>query len=237
MATGTKSSIHPTSRRTDISYFLPIIITAAFLVVLALTALLARCLYIRFKTLRITSSTSSSSWKSYHSSRISGSANSLNNHLYDDQDLDESDLSEQDRLLARRRSTSYYDANRSRAPVAVVVKQDSQGRPISTWSTASSVAAHRGEELSQWSKRRDDLLKIYGRSNFNTSSFATYDDLEEDPEQEQEQEDEQERVLQQGYPSEAYSPGIQSNELSMATKKGGNDVQLQDGVSGFGEGR
>ncbi|KAF8982209.1 hypothetical protein BGZ46_001634 [Entomortierella lignicola] len=138
----------------------------------------------------MTSSPSGSPWKSYRSSALSGSNNSLGN-TYDDQDFDENGPGEHERLLARRRSTSYYDANRSRAPVAVVIKHDSKGRPISTWSTASSVAAQRGEELSQWSKRRDDLIKIYGRSNLNSSSFAN-DDLEEEPEQEREQEQEEE---------------------------------------------
>ncbi|KAF9115235.1 hypothetical protein BGX27_008469 [Mortierella sp. AM989] len=154
----------------------------------------------------MTSSPSTSSWKTCHSS-------SFGNGLNDDHDLDENGLDEQERLLARRRSTSYYDANRSRAPVAVVIKNDSSGRPISTWSTASSVAAQRGEELSQWSKRRDDLIKIYGRSNLNSGSFANYDDLEEVPEQEREQEDEEVQEQSQGREhDEGQSPNLNQGQ-------------------------
>ncbi|KAG0000281.1 hypothetical protein BGZ79_006101 [Entomortierella chlamydospora] len=187
--------------------------------------LLARCLYRRFRALRMASSTSGSSWKSYHSSRVPGSANSFGNNPNDDQDLDENGFGEYERLLARRRSTSYYDANRSRAPVAVVIKHDSKGRPISTWSTASSVAAQRGEELSQWSKRRDDLLKIYGRNNTNSGSFVNYDDLEEEPEQEEEAESQEQEQ------EERHEPDY-SNKAATVTEEGRNDNgQSHDGIS------
>lgn len=128
----------------------------------------------------------SSSWKSFYGSR-NRNQNNNNNNEEGEEGEGEGDMDEQERLLARRRSTSYYDANRSRAPVAVVVRQDSKGRPISTWSTASSVAAQRGEELSNWSRRRDDLIRIYGRSQIN--SYAEEEDLveEEDAELEPEQ--------------------------------------------------
>ncbi|KAI1312648.1 hypothetical protein EDD11_002885 [Mortierella claussenii] len=212
-----QSSIRPTSsRRTDsISVFLPIIITAVFLLILGMTVLLGKCLYKRFKDLRV--SPSHSSWKSYHSSQL----NTATPHHYQghglnyDDDLDSQDdedaQREHERLLARRRSTSYYDANRSRAPVAVVIKHDSKGRPISTWSTASSVAAQRGEELSRWSQRRDDLIKIYGKGNLNSSSYAMnhHDQgLEEQPEQELEQELEQEQQQQQQQQEEEEEQGV-----------------------------
>ncbi|KAF9947382.1 hypothetical protein BGZ70_002701 [Mortierella alpina] len=176
IAISTESSVHPT-------------IVAVFLLILVVSLLLARCLYVRFKTMHSPSSLSSeptsSSWKNYYGSRYRNQNN--NNNEEGESGEDDGAMDEQERLLARRRSTSYYDANRSRAPVAVVVRQDSKGRPISTWSTASSVAAQRGEELSNWSRRRDDLLRIYGRSQIN--SYADDEDLveEEDAELEPEQ--------------------------------------------------
>lgn len=138
------------------SYTLPLLIFAMFLLILVLTGLLAMCFYRRFKGQR---------------------ASSLSQDALDD---------EQQALLGRSRSTSYYDTNRSRAPAAVMIHHDTRGRPLSTWSTASSVAAQRGEELTQWSRRRDDLLKIYGRGTL--SSLGDEDDLDEEPEQEQEEE-------------------------------------------------
>ncbi|KAF9946982.1 hypothetical protein BGZ72_010965 [Mortierella alpina] len=137
------------------------------------------------QSLLSSSEPTSSSWRSYYGSRYRSQNNNNNEEGVDGEG--DGAMDEQERLLARRRSTSYYDANRSRAPVAVAVRQDSKGRPISTWSTASSVAAQRGEELSNWSRRRDDLIKIYGRSQIN--SYAEDEDLveEEDAELEQEQ--------------------------------------------------
>ncbi|KAI8603481.1 hypothetical protein EDD21DRAFT_368985 [Dissophora ornata] len=211
---GAGRSIHPTSRRSDsISFLLPIVITAVFLLILAMTGLLARCLYRRFKALHVSPSRSSTSQKTYYST-LSGPANSHDNisHIhYDDDDLDGD---EQARLLARRRSTSYYDANRSRAPVAVVIQHDAKGRPISTWSTASSVAAQRGEELSQWSRRRDDLIKIYGKNNLNSSSFAENEDLEEEPEQEEQEEQEEEQEGQELSQGQWQETVRQAGELS-----------------------
>ncbi|KAF9897952.1 hypothetical protein BX616_004710 [Lobosporangium transversale] len=174
-----RSSAQSTTRKTEsITLFLPIAITALFLLILAITGLLARCLHRRFKDMRISSSTSSNSWKSYYSSR-----SDINSSHYQDDSMNfNGDDREQEALLARRRSTSYYDANRSRAPVAVV-GHDPKGRPISTWSTASSVVAARGEELSKWSQRRDDLIKIYGRSNLNSSSCVNMQGLEEEERQ------------------------------------------------------
>ncbi|KAF9936970.1 hypothetical protein BGZ67_001837 [Mortierella alpina] len=186
IAISTGSSVHPT-------------IVVVFLLILVVSLILARCLYVRFKTMHSPSSLSSeptsSSWKSYYGSRYRNQNNISNEE--GEEGEDDGTMGEQERLLGRRRSTSYYDANRSRAPVAVVVRQDSKGRPISTWSTASSVAAQRGEELSNWSRRRDDLIRIYGRSQIN--SYAEEEDLveEEDAELEPEQqptEDAQERV-------------------------------------------
>jgi len=177
-------------RRSDaVSLLLPVAIVAVFLLILVVSFLLARCLYVRFKTMHspssLSSESASSSWKNYYGSRNRNQNN--NNNDEGEAGEDDAAMGEQERLLARRRSTSYYDANRSRAPVAVVVRQDSKGRPISTWSTASSVAAQRGEELSNWSRRRDDLLRIYGRSQIN--SYAEEEDLmeEEDAEVEPEQ--------------------------------------------------
>jgi hypothetical protein len=138
-----------------VSLSLPLLIIGVFLLIVALTALLGICFYRRFKYSR-----ASSSWKGFYSQRS-----------------DE----EQEALLGRPRSTSYYDANRSRAPL--VIHHDARERPISTWSTASSVGAQRGEELSNWSRRRDDIIRIYGKSGNS--------DLEEQPEQEEE-EDQQE---------------------------------------------
>jgi len=135
------------------SYSLPVLIIGMFLLISVLTALLAMCFYRRFKGLRASSS------------------------------LTQEALDEQQALLGRARSTSYYDTNRSRAPAAVMIHHDARGRPLSTWSTASSVAAKRGEELTQWSRRRDDLLKLYGRGNL--SSLGDEDDYDEELEQEQ----------------------------------------------------
>ncbi|KAG0056955.1 hypothetical protein BGZ83_002562 [Gryganskiella cystojenkinii] len=182
------STISPnTSNRTQsISFLLPLIIIGVFLAITGSTLLIARCLYRRIKTLHVTNSnnngTASSTWKSFYTSN-------RNNGDYEDEETGASN--ETDRLLDRRQSTSYFNTNRSRAPVPVVIRNDAKGRPISTWSTASSVAAQRGEELSKWSKRRDDLIKIYGRSQLNTSSFiGGSEDLEEGEEQElQQQED------------------------------------------------
>ncbi|KAG0307308.1 hypothetical protein BGZ98_000589 [Dissophora globulifera] len=230
-------SIHPTSRRTDsISLLLPLIITAVFLLILAMTGLLARCLYRRFKALHISPSSSSTSWKNYYSTRPPGSNSAHDNSSYNhyNDDLEESDdpQGEQERLLARRRSTSYYDANRSRAPVAVVIKQDSKGRPISTWSTASSVAAQRGEELSQWSRRRDDLIKIYGRSQLNTSSFADHtDDLEEDPEQEELEDEQDERHYGQGQGQELGQDQEQATRAEEHAKELGSVTMDSSAVS------
>lgn len=148
------------------SYALPIMIIAIFLLIMALTGLLAMCLYRRFK-------------KGY----------SQRSHAHGQGEEDE-----QEALLGRRRSTSYsyYDANRSRGPVRI--QHDAKGRPISTWSTASSVAAQRGEELSKWSRRRDDLLQIYGRNTMSSGGDDDYiHDLEEEPELEEEAEEEEQR--------------------------------------------
>ncbi|KAG0085584.1 hypothetical protein BGZ93_008504 [Podila epicladia] len=135
------------------------------------------------------------------------SGQSLSYPHYDQEYLDSLDdeaRGEYERLLARRRSTSYYDANRSRAPVPVVIRYDTKGRPISTWSTASSVAAARGEELSQWSRRRDDLIRIYGNSQRNSTLLGGFeDDLEEEPERE-EQEQQQEEVSESPSASSGY---------------------------------
>ncbi|KAG0332764.1 hypothetical protein BG000_009755 [Podila horticola] len=188
----------PTPRRTEtITFLLPLVITGVFLLITVSTLLLARCLYRRFKATNVSPSPSSSPWKLFYSSRQpqdpSGHGSSYPH--YDQEYLDSLDdeaRGEYERLLARRRSTSYYDANRSRAPVPVVIRYDTKGRPISTWSTASSVAAARGEELSQWSRRRDDLIRIYGNSQRNSTLTGGFeDDLEEEPEPE-EQEQEQE---------------------------------------------
>lgn len=123
--------------------------------------------------------------------------------------------------MARRRSTSYYDANRSRAPVAVVIQHDAKGRPISTWSTASSVAAQRGEELSRWSRRRDDLIKIYGQGHLNTSSFAE----EDGPDEEDEQDDGVGHSGAHGYHQQG--PGVEGGEQQRRHGGGGP----LDGVS------
>ncbi|KAF9922603.1 hypothetical protein FBU30_007272 [Linnemannia zychae] len=169
--------------RDSISFFLPIFIISILLVILLLSLIFARCLYRRFKTMHLSPSPSNSSWKAY-SSTTYGSNGHTHNYYGDHSDAEEGyeedERAEQERLLARRRSTSYYDANRSRAPVAMVIQHDAKGRPISTWSTASSVAAQRGEELSKWSRRRDDLIKIYGQSQLNTSSFAEEDAEDEE---------------------------------------------------------
>ncbi|KAK3804794.1 MAG: hypothetical protein JOS17DRAFT_781566 [Linnemannia elongata] len=172
--------------RDSISFFLPIFILTILLVILILSLVFARCLYRRFKAMHLSPSASTSSWKAHSSTTYGSNDQSHNHHQHGEnsETEDEDERAEQERLLARRRSTSYYDANRSRAPVAVVIQHDAKGRPISTWSTASSVAAQRGEELSRWSRRRDDLIKIYGQSNMNTSSFAEEDGPDEEDEQE-----------------------------------------------------
>ncbi|KAG0262512.1 hypothetical protein BG011_010095 [Mortierella polycephala] len=118
----------------------------------------------------------------------------------------EDGLGEEERLLARRRSTSYYDANRSRAPVTVIVGHDMKGRPISTWSTASSVAAQRGEELSQWSRRRDDLI----RGHRNSNSFIAQGDLDEG--EEDEGQDEPERNNEQQHQNQCQDHGNHDHE-------------------------
>ncbi|GJJ69780.1 hypothetical protein EMPS_02128 [Entomortierella parvispora] len=148
------------TRHQAISFLLPIIIIGVFLAIVGSTLLIAQCLYRRIKTLHITSSafgTGSSSWRSYYSP----------NGIQDDNGDDDDGLErgERERLLERRQSTSYFNTNRTRAPVPVIIRHDTHGRPISTWSTASSVAARRGEELSKWTRRRDDLIQIYGRSS------------------------------------------------------------------------
>lgn len=188
---------------------LPLVITGIFLLIIVSTLALARCLYRRFKATNISPSPSNP-WKLFYSSRgqdpASGSYASF--PQYDQQYLDSLDdeaRGEYERLLARRRSTSYYDANRSRAPVPVVIRYDTKGRPISTWSTASSVAAARGEELSQWSRRRDDLLRIYGNSNQRNSSLTGTgvfeDGLEEEPEETEETEEQEEQEVSESHPS------------------------------------
>ncbi|KAG0263993.1 hypothetical protein DFQ27_001526 [Actinomortierella ambigua] len=116
----------------------------------------------------------------------------------------------------RRRSTSYYDANRSRSAAPVAIQTDMRGRPISTWSTASSVAAQRGEELSRWSKRRDELIAQYGQGKvllasggsgsssllhqqhqqYNTNSVY-YNSLTEGPEDIVQEEDEEQQQDEQ----------------------------------------
>ncbi|KAK3846585.1 MAG: hypothetical protein J3R72DRAFT_222771 [Linnemannia gamsii] len=178
----------PTRRHRDsISFFLPIFILSIVLIILILSLVFARCLYRRFKSMHLSPSPSTSSWKAYSSTTYGSNAHTHAHHNGDnsESELEEDEHTEQERLLARRRSTSYYDANRSRAPVAVVIQHDAKGRPISTWSTASSVAAQRGEELSRWSRRRDDLIKIYGQQSQlnNTNSFA--EGAEEDDEEEE----------------------------------------------------
>ncbi|KAF9330832.1 hypothetical protein BG006_006239 [Podila minutissima] len=189
------------SRRTEtITFLLPLVITGVFLLITISTLLIARCLYRRFKATNISPSPSSSPWKLFYSSRQPQDPLDHSSYPHYDQEyldsLDDEARGEYERLLARRRSTSYYDANRSRAPVPVVIRYDTKGRPISTWSTASSVAAARGEELSQWSRRRDDLIRIYGNSQRNSTLTGGFeDDLEEEPErEEQEQEQEREQV-------------------------------------------
>ncbi|KAI7830480.1 hypothetical protein BC939DRAFT_439464 [Gamsiella multidivaricata] len=225
IAINAESSIHPSSRRAEsISLFLPVLIIAMFLLILGLTGILARCLYRRFKALRHTSpspSATSSSWKSYYAQNHNN-----NPDLNLDNDADDDEQGEQERLLARRRSTSYYDANRSRAPVAVVIQHDAKGRPISTWSTASSVAAQRGEELSRWSRRRDDLIKIYGRSsNLNSGSYIGEGNgndsisaagLEEDPEQELEQEREYEHEQELEHEQQEHAQGHEHSQVGLA---------------------
>lgn len=180
------------------------------------------------------SSTSTSSWKAYSSTNYGSNDQSHNHHDHgENSDTEEEDeRTEQERLLARRRSTSYYDANRSRAPVAVVIQHDAKGRPISTWSTASSVAAQRGEELSRWSRRRDDLIKIYGQSNMNTNSFAE----EDGPDEEDEQEDGGSHSVaygyhQQGLSVEGEDEGVEGREQQRRHGGGGP----LDGVSELGE--
>ncbi|KAF9410815.1 hypothetical protein BGZ94_001525 [Podila epigama] len=145
------------------------VITAVFLLITVLTLALARCMYRRFKATTISPSPLSNPWKLFHGMMTTRSDTAAQGDVaaYDQQYLDGLDgesRGEHEALLARRRSTSYYDANRSRAPVPVVIKYDNKGRPISTWSTASSVAAQRGEELTRWTQRRDDLIRIYGQS-------------------------------------------------------------------------
>ncbi|KAF9149059.1 hypothetical protein BG015_009160 [Linnemannia schmuckeri] len=172
--------------RDSISFFLPIFILSILLIILILSLVFARCLYRRFKAMHLSPSPSTSSWKAYSNTTYGSNDHSHNHHHHGEnsETEEEDERTEQERLLARRRSTSYYDANRSRAPVAVVIQHDAKGRPISTWSTASSVAAQRGEELSKWSRRRDDLIKIYGQSHLNTSSFAEDDRPDEEDGQE-----------------------------------------------------
>ncbi|OAQ28195.1 hypothetical protein K457DRAFT_588801 [Linnemannia elongata AG-77] len=198
-APGTTTRRH----RDSISFFLPIFILTILLIILILSLVFARCLYRRFKAMHPSSSTSTSSWKAYSSTNYGSNDQSHNHHDHgENSDTEEEDeRTEQERLLARRRSTSYYDANRSRAPVAVVIQHDAKGRPISTWSTASSVAAQRGEELSRWSRRRDDLIKIYGQSNMNTNSFAE----EDGPDEEDEQEDGGSHSVAYGYHQQGLS--------------------------------
>ncbi|KAG0331377.1 hypothetical protein BG004_001690 [Podila humilis] len=196
----------PTSRRTQtVTYMLPVMAILMFLLIALLTLLIACCLYRRFKATNISPSPSSSPWRLFRfrtqqseDGASHGQDGFLNyHHRYDQQYLDSLDdeaRAEHERLLARRRSTSYYDANRSRAPVPVVIRYDTKGRPISTWSTASSVAAQRGEELSQWSRRRDDLIRIYGKSQQrNSSSMVAGEEggLEEEDEPDEESDGEE----------------------------------------------
>ncbi|KAF9210866.1 hypothetical protein BGZ59_008831 [Podila verticillata] len=207
----TSSSSDPTSptRHTEtITYLLPLVITGIFLLITVSTLVLARCLYRRFKATNISPSPSNP-WKLFYSSRGQDPSGSYASFpQYDQQYLDSLDdeaRGEYERLLARRRSTSYYDANRSRAPVPVVIRYDTKGRPISTWSTASSVAAARGEELSQWSRRRDDLIRIYGNSSQRNSSLTGMgvfeDGLEEEPEETEETEEQQDQEVSEDHPS------------------------------------
>ncbi|KAF9331798.1 hypothetical protein BGZ91_011976 [Linnemannia elongata] len=229
-APGTTTRRH----RDSISFFLPIFILTILLIILILSLVFARCLYRRFKAMHPSSSTSTSSWKAYSSTNYGSNDQSHNHHDHgENSDTEEEDeRTEQERLLARRRSTSYYDANRSRAPVAVVIQHDAKGRPISTWSTASSVAAQRGEELSRWSRRRDDLIKIYGQSNMNTNSFAE----EDGPDEEDEQEDGGSHSVaygyhQQGLSVEGEDEAVEGGEQQRRHGGGGP----LDGVSELGE--
>ncbi|KAF9541026.1 hypothetical protein EC957_003554 [Mortierella hygrophila] len=220
--------------RDSISFFLPIFILTILLIILILSLIFARCLYRRFKAMHLSPSPSTSSWKAHSSTTYGSNDQSHNHHNHgENSDTEEEDeRTEQERLLARRRSTSYYDANRSRAPVAVVIQHDAKGRPISTWSTASSVAAQRGEELSRWSRRRDDLIKIYGQSNMNNSSFAE----EDGPDEEDEQEDGGRHSAayvyhQQGQGVEGEGEGVEGGEQERRHGGGGP----LDGVSELGE--
>lgn len=102
-----------------------------------------------------------------------------------------------------------------------MIRYDTKGRPISTWSTASSVAAARGEELSQWSRRRDDLIRIYGNSSQRNSSLTGAgvfeDGLEEEPEDTEETEEQQDQEVseeQQDQEASEDHPSISSGHYA-----------------------
>ncbi|KAG0229372.1 hypothetical protein BGW42_001625 [Actinomortierella wolfii] len=209
-----------------LSLSVPLFATLLFALIVLATVGIAHCLYRRYaRNLEGAFGVHNNQLVGSHAWRFSSYNDASNDDGY-------RDPTETDRLLGgrqpqeRRRSTSYYDANRSRSAAPVVIQTDMKGRPISTWSTASSVAAQRGEELSRWSKRRDELIAQYGQgkdpaSNANNNQY--HHSLTEDPEDVVEEVEEEEDI-------EDNRHSQQRSETRVEYSAALNQAQLQDAL-------
>ncbi|KAF9976791.1 hypothetical protein BGZ73_007795 [Actinomortierella ambigua] len=196
-----KHSIYPKGQPGTLSLSVPLFAVLLFALIILATMGIAHCLYRRYAR-NLERAFGVHNDNNNNNSQVVGSYTWRFSNYNDVSDGGQ-EPTEHDRLLGgqpsqgRQRSTSYYDANRSWSAAPVAIQTDMKGRPITTWSTASSVAAQRGEELSRWSKRRDELIAQYGQGSMlpsrggDSSSHqysrqnqsGNYNSLAEDPDE------------------------------------------------------